>query len=185
MNKIKLSTHFDLSEFLDSIEATRLNFTEQFTPPQNIVKNLTRTVQTCLEPAREFFDVPIDISSGYRCERLNKSVNGASTSQHLFGEAVDHGIKSVPDKVKKWFKDNHGFESKNPNYYLFAYYCLNMDKLDIDQVIHEYGTAGNPAWVHVGTSERMNKRQIMIIYLDKSGKQVTEYLSVSQALNLA
>lgn len=51
--------------------------------------NLTVLVDNLLDPIRERFAVPVIVTSGYRCERLNKLVGGVDNSQHMKGEAVD------------------------------------------------------------------------------------------------
>lgn len=51
--------------------------------------NLVVLVENLLDPIRERFAVPMIITSGYRCERLNKLVGGVDNSQHMKGEAVD------------------------------------------------------------------------------------------------
>jgi hypothetical protein len=60
-------------------------------------------------------------------------------------------------------------ETVNANFYLFAYVCLKLKELDIDQVIHEFGVDyGQPAWVHVSSSKGQDKRQMLVIgkYVD-------------------
>lgn len=51
--------------------------------------NLLVLVDNLLEPIREKFATPMIITSGYRCEKLNKLVGGVDNSQHMKGEAVD------------------------------------------------------------------------------------------------
>lgn len=56
-----------------------------------------------LEKIREHFDKPVTISSGYRCEVHNKSVNGATASRHLKGMAADIKVEGVkPAEVAKY-----------------------------------------------------------------------------------
>lgn len=52
-------------------------------------KNLEKLVDNLLDPIRERFATPVIITSGYRCERLNKLVNGVEDSQHREGKAAD------------------------------------------------------------------------------------------------
>lgn len=42
-----------------------------------------------LEILRIWFDFPMAVTSGYRCQSYNKRVHGAPNSQHLKGRAVD------------------------------------------------------------------------------------------------
>ena len=62
-----------------------------------------------LEAIREYFDMPVKITSGHRCYIHNNAVGGASTSQHLFGRAVDlhiNGVGSV--EIAKFIDDTYG-----------------------------------------------------------------------------
>lgn len=42
------------------------------------------------------FGKPVVVTSGYRCEALNKAVGGVPNSQHMLGEAVDFYVPAVP-----------------------------------------------------------------------------------------
>ena len=42
-----------------------------------------------LEPARIALNIPLTITSAYRCAQLNAAVGGAAKSQHLYGQAAD------------------------------------------------------------------------------------------------
>lgn len=48
-----------------------------------------------LEDVREYFNKPVSITSGNRCETHNKNVGGAANSQHTKGIAVDIRVKDV------------------------------------------------------------------------------------------
>jgi len=191
----KLSENFSLYEFLESDKAKEPpNLTEyQFNPPKLAVKSLAYLCKTALQPIRSALGYPISISSGYRCPELNSRVGSNSGSQHLLGEAADCIVKSKEDaintikqvlllQIKKEFseiKDIILKSNNNANFYLFAFVCMNLDKFDIDQVIHEYGTAGRPNWVHISSSNRKNARQILSI--DSKG---TRTLTIKEALML-
>ena len=56
-----------------------------------------------LEPLREAMKEPIKISSGFRCERLNRAVGGVSNSQHTKGQAADICIDGDLTKGRRWF----------------------------------------------------------------------------------
>lgn len=58
------------------------------TPTQKIKENLSKLIEF-LNPLREAWGSPINISSGYRCPQLNKAVGGSTTSAHLNGFAAD------------------------------------------------------------------------------------------------
>lgn len=93
---------------------------------------------------REHFGVPLKVSSFFRCLRLNNAVGGSATSQHVKGQAIDmQGTGKVTNQM------------------IFDYVKEN---LDFDQLIHEYGTDTNPAWVHVSyVSKEKNRKQVLYI----------------------
>lgn len=56
-----------------------------------------------LQKIRDHFGKPIIISSGYRCERHNRSVGGATASKHKAGMAADIMVTDVkPAEVAKY-----------------------------------------------------------------------------------
>lgn len=191
----KLSANFNLHDLLKSNSAARdakLN-NLQYNPPAKIVDSLTHLTLTTLQPIRSGLGVPVFVNSGYRSPELNGVVPGSSTtSQHCLGEAADIEINQMPvPEVVKYVKDQvKAITGKvlranvSPNFILFAYVCLNMDKLDIDQVIHEYGDAGMPNWVHTSSSKDKNKRQILRASHAANGKPQYVALSLREALSL-
>ena len=52
-----------------------------------------------LEDIRKWFDKPIIINSGARCEKHNKEVGGSDNSQHTKGRAVDFVVVGVSENV--------------------------------------------------------------------------------------
>ena len=82
-----------------------------------------------LEPLREAMNETIPISSGFRCERLNRAVGGVANSQHMKGQAADLCIGGDMEKGKRWF-----------NYI--------KTHLNYDQLIWEHSRSGT-YWVHV------------------------------------
>lgn len=90
-----------------------------------------------LEPIREKFAVPMIITSGYRCEKVNKLVGGASNSQHRKGEAVDFYFE--------------GFSKKE----MTAAFFEIAENFDFDQLIY-YKKKG---FIHISYSEDNNRHQ--------------------------
>lgn len=76
-----------LSEFVESKKAKELGIDN--TPPQHAIIKLQQLVTKLLQPLRDVYGKPMSVSSGYRCEALNKAVGGQPTSQHIKGEAAD------------------------------------------------------------------------------------------------
>ena len=79
---VRLSPHFKLGEFLN-LKKHPANF-----PTMQAVANMTYGCHQLLEPARQIVG-PIIISSGFRCEAVNRQVGGVRNSQHLIGQAAD------------------------------------------------------------------------------------------------
>jgi hypothetical protein len=98
-----------------------------------------RHVAELFEQIRLHFNVPIGISSFYRCAALNKKIGGAKNSQHTLGEAIDIDA------------DIFGGVT-NAEIFEFA------KTLDFDQLIWEYGDDTNPAWVHI-SRKRVGKNR--------------------------
>jgi zinc D-Ala-D-Ala carboxypeptidase len=174
-----LSKDFTLEELLQSEVAERDERLkrEQQNPPSEIVENLKYLTETVLQPLRTRLGFPIRITSGYRCALVNKLVGGSATSQHCSGEAADCQLaprfledpETLPirDEIIVRVQKIVGSPLRpetHQNFYLFAYVCIHLNELDVDQIIHEYGQGfGNPAWVHISASKRQDRRQILMV----------------------
>lgn len=106
-------------------------------PTAEAIHNLTKLVENVLDPLREKHGKPIRVSSGYRSAILNRSVNGATSSQHRLGEAADITVGS-----------------KEENRKLFEIIRL---ELPFDQLIDERDFS----WVHVSFREGRNRKQVL------------------------
>lgn len=93
-NQLK-SEFFTLKEFIKSTTAERLKIDN--TPSAEVVKNLQYGIDMVLDPLRRIRQKPIIITSGYRCEKLNKAVGGVANSWHQKGNAADIHISSEED----------------------------------------------------------------------------------------
>jgi len=81
----KLSEHFDEDEFK--------------CPHCGEVKVNPVLVET-LEDIRKYTDIPMKITSGYRCAAHNAAVGGKPSSAHLAGDAADFAVFSDKDRFK-------------------------------------------------------------------------------------
>nr|DAK61217.1 MAG TPA: peptidase [Caudoviricetes sp.] len=106
-------------------------------PTAEAISNLTKLVNNVLDPLREKYGKPIRVSSGYRSAVLNRSVNGATSSQHRLGEAADITAGSKEEN-KKLFE-------------------IIKKELSYDQLIDEK----NFSWVHVSYREGRNRKQTL------------------------
>ena len=136
---------------LKSRMATRLGLSNS--PNEEHIKNMQALAENIFQPLRDYFGVPIHISSGYRSEALNKAIGGSKSSQHCKGEAMDI--------------DRDGY-SQPDNAQIFEYIKKN---LDFDQMIWEFGTQKNPEWVHVSHKrDGKNRAELLVAYKTSYGK---------------
>jgi len=148
---MKLTKNLSLQEMLKSRTATRLGLSNS--PNEEHVKNMQALAENIFQPLRDYFGVPIHISSGYRSEALNKAIGGSKSSQHCKGEAMDI--------------DRDGY-SQPDNAQIFEYIKNN---LDFDQMIWEFGTQQNPEWVHVSHKrDGKNRAELLVAYKTSYGK---------------
>ena len=117
MKKIK---YFKLSEFINSSTAKRLCIDN--TPSFEIVDNLNRLADY-LDGIRAKLGKPILISSGYRCQMLNKAVGGVVNSQHQKGLAADL-VCSDMESLEKVLRETGGFDQliKELAYFVRTYH---------------------------------------------------------------
>ena len=127
--------HFTIKELSHSDTALAKGI-DNF-PTAEAISNLTKLVDNVLDPLREKYGKPISVSSGYRSAILNRSVNGATSSQHRLGEAADITTGS-----------------KDENRRLFA---IIENELLFDQLIDEKDFS----WVHVSFREGRNRKQVL------------------------
>ena len=145
---MKLTQHFALAEFTRSATAQAKGIDNRLDPSakadQPIISCLTVLCENVLEPLRRHLNVPIVISSGYRCPALNSAVGGSPTSQHMRGQACDIHIPSV-SQGKQWME-------------------WIMDNTTFDQLIWERNRQGTH-WIHVSCKPdtKQNRQQVLWI----------------------
>ena len=124
------SDHFNLAEFVKSDYAIRHEIDNS--PDELIVENLQFLVTTVLDPIRSYMNVPIIVTSGYRCERLNTLIGGSQKSQHMQGLAADvQAVGRTPRQI----------------YEMVRKMCKNNRLKQLDQCILEFNS-----WVHISAS---------------------------------
>jgi len=141
---MQLSKNFSLSELIEAGSARRLGLEDQFNPSPEIIANLKALAVNVLQPLRDAVGHPIQITSGYRSPKVNKAVGGAKKSDHLFGYAAD---------IQLWI------DGKNKNQLLFD--TVLKLKLPFRQMIDEFGTDTEPAWIHISFNPKDNKRECL------------------------
>ena len=135
LESIRVGKHFTLAEMVRSETASRAGLSNLPTE-QRIIDNLKALCAHVLDPLREALG-PVHILSGYRAPAVNAMIGGASSSQHLDGEAADLSVTGhTLDAVFAWLRAN----------------------VPLDQIIREFPPAG---WVHVSYGPR-NRRQALV-----------------------
>jgi hypothetical protein len=155
------SRHFTLAEMTRSPTAERLGIDNH--PGAAGIDNLRALCAGVLDPLREAVGRPIKINSGYRGPALNARIGGASSSQHLTGQAAD--IQSPGMPVVELFK------------------TVIRCGLPYDQLIYEARGAG-ARWVHVSHSVAGNRGEIRVAEFDAAGRPL-RYPLVSRQQALA
>ena len=137
---MKLTNNFSLKELTQSQTALRNGLDN--TPDQQQTDNLQNICEKILQPLREFYNLPVKVTSGFRSEQLATMIGSKPTSQHCKGEAVDFEIPGV---------DNKEVATKIKNEFTF------------DQLILEYynDTDINSGWIHVSYKDGSNRKQVL------------------------
>ena len=141
-----LCDYLSLHEAIKSKTAIRKGIDN--TPSEKHISNLKMLAEKIFLPIRRHFRTAIYISSGYRSVELNKAIGGSYKSQHCKGEAFDID------------QDNKFSSVSNADIFNFI-----KGNLDFDQLIWEFGTVHNPAWVHISyntTIPSANRREILM-----------------------
>ena len=146
---MQLSKNLSLKELTKSATAIKKGISNE--PTKEHLENLKAVAENIFQPLRDYFGVPIAVTSGYRSASLNRIIGGSSTSQHCKGEAIDLDA------------DVYG---NLTNAAIFGYL---KDYTDFDQLIWEYGDNENPAWVHCSYTRGKNRGELLVAYKD-SGK---------------
>lgn len=129
--------YFTIKEMCDSETAKKHNIANE----PNIIErnNIIKLVETLLDPLRERLGQPIIVNCGFRNDSVNKLVGGSVTSAHRKGLAADLRINGNNIRLKEE---------------------LLKSGLDFDQCI-VYHSKTNPSFVHIGLSDRKNRRQVL------------------------
>ena len=129
MKQMANFTYFSLKELCSSDVAAKKKI-DNF-PSFVVVEHLAELTAKILEPLRLAWGSPVKVTSGYRCDALNKAVGGVSTSAHRLGYAAD--LQPTNGKIDEFGR--------------FVRDWLLRNKVKFDQVLFE--TQGRTKWVHI------------------------------------
>lgn len=117
------------------------------TPPPDVKVKINTLITRCLDPIRERWGGPITVNSGFRCPVLNRAVSGASSSQHMKGEAADITA---------------GSPRENDRLFNMIVAMRVAGEIEFDQLIDESGKSKIPySWIHISYTAGKNRRQIL------------------------
>ena len=143
---MKLTQNFSLNELVKSQVAERKGINNNPSPTQ--IENLQALAENILQPVRDHFQLPVIISSGFRCAELCIAIGSSINSEHCADNnsaAADFEIPGIDNKeLAEWIKSN----------------------LEYNQLILEFYREGEPTsgWVHCSYSTDLNKKQSLIAY---------------------
>ena len=153
----RFSEHFVLSEFLRSATAEAYQIPN--IPLKCHIERLRNLTVRCLEPTRQRFNLPLRVTSGYRCPLLNKLVGGVPNSQHMEGFAADI---QVP-------RQHWPFSITSEQQMARVLFAWMRDSLpDYDQLIIEHH--GQTWWVHVSCHIDLTKNRREALEIEKLRK---------------
>lgn len=145
INDFLLSPNFSFAEMTDSSshqELVQENRTLALQDP--ILDNLKDLCLLVLQPIRKELNKPIQVNSGFRCDKLNSLIGGAKTSQHRLGQAADLDLNS---------------EEGNKELFDLIIKMMREKRIAVGQVIQEH--SGSSAWVHVSSKTSTISGQVL------------------------
>lgn len=138
-----MPTYFTLAELLKSDTAKKKGIDN--TPSWEVVQHLLELVTDFLDPLRAAWGKAIRVSSGYRCDKLNKAVGGSATSVHKIGYAAD--LQTSGSFAK--FRD-------------FVVAWARQTGTKFDQLLLERDTKTGAQWIHVGLRNNAGQQRGII-----------------------
>lgn len=111
MQTMRLSENFTRAEFEHSDTAIKNGIKNVMNEEQLV--NATILCNRVLQPARNWYGKVLYINSGFRCDKLNSIVPGASpTSDHKTGRSADIRTESLynTQSLGKWIEKNLEFD---------------------------------------------------------------------------
>lgn len=144
---MRITNNFAMAEFTFSQIASRKNLNNL--PDSASADNIKVLCRNLLQPLRNLIDLPVIITSGFRCSELNEAVAGEPDSQHLTGKAADIIVAGADI--------NRVFETIVKEFYF-------------DQAILEYGK-----WIHLSYDHHNNRNRAMIAEMVNGKKRYRLY----------
>ena len=132
--------YFTIDELCASDTARRKGIDN--TPNADARLRMQTLIEQLLDPIRAAWGGPITVNSGFRCPVLNRAVGGASSSQHMKGEAADITA---------------GSSRENERLFNMIVAMRVAGEIEFDQLIDE----SHYAWIHISYADGKNRKQIL------------------------
>lgn len=133
-----------LSKYMSFEEATRSQTATRFgiinLPDEYQLRNMEYVSREVFDPVRDFIGGPLTCSSFLRVKELNRKIGSTDSSFHVHGAAID---------IKKLGGCSYS-----------EIFNFIRDNLYFSELIWEYGTDREPAWVHVAYIKGDNRKMI-------------------------
>ena len=120
---MRLTKNFILSEF-DCRDGSVM--------PPDVFSNVAKLAKE-LQVLRDFIGKSITVNSGYRSPNYNRSIGGASRSQHLLGKAADIRVDGISPRelhgiIEELIKDGRMKQGGLGKYNTFTHYDIRDNK---------------------------------------------------------
>jgi len=135
-----LSRNFALSEMI--VSETAQNMKIDNNPDIIQISNMKLLCYNVLQKIRDYMNLPIYISSGFRSEALNTAVKSSTTSAHKHGLAADIKASMI-----------------NYRYKIIDFFANNQ-QVEYDQIIYY----PDRFFFHIGLSASDNNRRLNMYY---------------------
>ncbi len=152
--EMRVSKYITMAEAIKSQTAERYGLRN--VPNDVQLENMKYVAANVFDPVREWVGGPVYVSSFFRAAAVNVKAGGSATSDHPNGFAIDI------DADVYALRQAQGDRKSNKD--IFDYIRA---ELEYDQLIWEYGSNVNPAWVHVSLRKVVNRKQALRVYREE------------------
>lgn len=142
----KVTSHFRYGELIRSQTATRHSIPN--IPGPDEYAALVALCENVMEPVRAIYEVPLTVTSAFRCLRLNAMIGSTARSQHPKGEAIDFEPHSSVSLHELWRR-------------------IVLSDIPFDQCILEFPPTG---WIHISHAKNGKQRGKITIAQKVNGR---------------
>lgn len=149
----EVSTYISYNEVIYSATAIKNDIDNE--PSKEQLDLIIAWAKEVFDPLRKWVRGSIKVNSIFRSPELNARIGGSKTSQHCVGLDKSKNSYGAAGDIDDSYRHKTNRE-------MFHYI---KDNLEFDQLIWEFGTKENPAWIHVSyRPDCVNRNQILIAH---------------------